>query len=509
MTVSGERNERERSVVCTLLTEPRAWKDLPPGFSEMDFECRDYREIYGAIDRHFIGAECEVDKELICRLYPDLAALITDACFPSVNLNGKLQAVAASLKDHHPAPETVIDAEPEPIPIPSLIEYLVRVEMFLRRFVVFPSEHESVAVTLWEAHTHLVERFEVSPILAVTSAEMRSGKTRVLDCLELLVPNPFRSVLPSEAVTYSILAQRPRPTFFLDEADAIFGVRPSDRTEGLRAIFNSGNQAGTPVFRVQFEKGRRKVETFDCFGPKAIAGIGRLPSTVADRSVLIRMRRRSPDEMILKFRRRTAKAEARELAFDWESVTLETVVPVPDELNDRAADSWEPLLAIADLAGGDWPTRARHAAIALSVEEDNPSVGMRLLADTREVFEGEDHLETAILLDRLHGLDASPWAEYFGKPLTARGLARLLEPYRVRPVLRRLGERRVRGYFRADFEDAWKRYTPSVLPVTSVTSVPSMPEDQDVTDVTVGTGYPGEDEEDAERDMRLALEDGN
>jgi hypothetical protein len=175
----------------------------------------------------------------------------------------------------------------------ALPQYLAAVHRFVRRYVAFPSDHEPIAVALWVAHAHLVDRFEASPLLAITSAEMRSGKTRLLDCLEVLVPTPFRVVIPSEAVVYTVLSQRPRPTLLLDEADAIFGAKTAERYEGLRAILNSGNRIGTPVLRVKLEGRRREVEAFDVFGPKAIAGIGDLPATVADRSVPIRMKRRA------------------------------------------------------------------------------------------------------------------------------------------------------------------------------------------------------------------------
>lgn len=372
--------------------------------------------------------------------------------------------------------------EPEPRNLP---DYLAGVERFLRRYVVFPSDHEPVAVALWIAHAHLVERFESSPILAVTSAEMRSGKTRVLDCLELLVPEPFRVVTPSEAVVYTVLAQRPRRTMLLDEADAIFGPRTAERYEGLRAILNAGNRQGTPVLRVKLEGRRREVDAFDVFGPKAIAGIGNLPSTVTDRAIPIRMKRRMPDEPIAKFRRRIAAAEAALIGCDWSAVPDVRDVAVPDELNDRAADSWEPLLAIADAAGGSWPTRARLAAVALSGEEDaTVSVGMRLLADIKDAFGDADHLTTAELLRRLHDLEDAPWADWYGAPLTGRALAKLLAPYRVVPLLRRVRGAPARGYFRADLEDAFRRYVPeSVTSVTSVT--PNVEPVTDVTDVTV------------------------
>jgi len=372
----------------------------------------------------------------------------------------------------------------EPAVAPALADYLALVEQFLRRYVVFPSEHEPVAVALWVAHAWLVEHFESSPILAVTSAEMRSGKTRVLDCLELLVPEPFRVVTPSEAVVYTVLAQRPRRTMLLDEADAIFGPRTAERYEGLRAILNAGNRQGTPVLRVKLEGRRREVDAFDVFGPKAIAGIGNLPSTVTDRAIPIRMKRRMPDEPIAKFRRRIAAAEATEIGCAWAGVTLGRDVMVPDELNDRAADSWEPLLAIADAAGGTWPTRARLAAVALSGEEEaTVSVGMRLLADIKEAFGNEDHLTTAELLHRLHDLEDAPWADWYGAPLSGRGLAKLLAPYRVVPLLRRVRGAPARGYFRSEFEDAFRRYVPE-----SVTSVTSVTRSRDpVTDVTLVT----------------------
>jgi hypothetical protein len=272
----------------------------------------------------------------------------------------------------------------------------------------------------------------------------------------------------------------------LDEADAIFGPRTAERYEGLRAILNAGNRKGTPVLRVKLEGRKREVDEFDVFGPKAIAGIGKLPDTVADRAIPIRLKRRAPGETVTKFRTRNAKAEAA--AIDLVPVvTLGTDVTVPDELNDRAADSWEPLLAIADAAGGLWPARARRAATAISSDEDDQvSVGMRLLADLRDVFKDADHLSTAELLGRLHELEEAPWGEWYGKPITARGLAKLLAPYGIGPVNRRVrpGAEKQRGYFRAEFTDAWQRYIP--VP-ESVPSVPSVPDDGVGADGTDGT----------------------
>lgn len=353
----------------------------------------------------------------------------------------------------------------------SLADYLVEVRDFITRYVVFGSEHEPVAVALWVAHAHLVDRFETSPILAVTSAEMRSGKTRVLDVLELLVPDPFRVVTPSEAVVYTVLSRRPRPTMLLDEADAIFGTRTAERYEGLRAILNAGNRQGTPVLRVKLEGRRREVDAFDVFGPKAIAGIGDLPATVTDRSVVIRMKRRAPSEPVAKFRTRIARAEAKHIVLDWTAVEVDPIADVPDELQDRAADSWEPLLAVADAAGGSWPSMARLAAVAISSSEEAPtSVGIRLLGEIKMVFSDDDHVTTAELLRRLHDIEDGPWADWYGSPLTGKELAKLLRPYRVGPLQKRVHGEVSRGYFRSDFTDAWQRYV-----LEDVPDVPDVP----------------------------------
>lgn len=355
----------------------------------------------------------------------------------------------------------------------ALAVYLGRVEAFLVRYIAFPSEHEAVAISLWVAHAHLVETFETSPILAITSAEKQSGKTRCLDCLEMLVPHPFRCVIPSEAVTYTVLSQRPRRTMLLDEADAIFGGRTSEKYEGLRAIFNAGNRQGTPVLRVKLDGGRREVDEFDVYGPKAIAGIGKLPDTVADRSIPIRMKRRALGDVVAKFRRRTAVAEGRSITMPKVDLADVADVAIPQELPDRAADGWESLLAIADAAAGEWPVRARIAAVALCSEHEiELSVGVRLLSDVRDVFGEPDYLATVDLLAALHRLDDAPWGEWYGKPLTARGLAKLLEPFGVYPQKKRTSDSKstFRGYFKAEFEDLWGRYLPVPAPATSATS---------------------------------------
>jgi hypothetical protein len=339
---------------------------------------------------------------------------------------------------------------------------------FTTRYVVFPGTATVDAVALWVPHTYVCDHFEASPYLAINSPEKRSGKTRLLDVLEQLVARPWRVITPSEAVLYRKIEDA-RPTLLFDEVDAVFGPKAPSAYEGLRALLNAGHRAGTTVPRCVGDGARMRVQDFSVFCAKALAGIGELPDTVADRAVRVRLARRAPGETVARFRHREATEAAAPLRAaleEWaESVDLRGARPeVPDELNDRAADCWEPLLAIADAAGGAWPERARIAALALSLgrTDDDGSLGIRLLADCHRVFKTDsaDRLSTEQLLERLVALEEAPWADLSGRTITARRLARLLHPYGIAPNVVRFGERTARGYLAEDFADTWARYLP-------------------------------------------------
>jgi len=377
----------------------------------------------------------------------------------------------------------------------ALRSYLSTVRAFLCRYIVFPSEHEPVALALWIAHTHLIESVDVSPVLAITSAELRSGKTLILDCMEFLVACPERMVTPSPAAAYTAISQRPRPTLLLDEADAIFTrKRKGDAdTEGLRAVFNAGNRRGVTVARVEMIGKKRVLERLDVFGCKAIAGIGKLPDTITDRSIVIRMRRKARSETVARFRYRRIRAEAEAItAPDWEAVPLVPLVPdLPEGMNDRAQDSWEPLLSIADAAGDVWPSMARQAAVVLSAEEaGNVSDGIKLLEDIRDVFGSETFVPSTVLLLLLYEVDESRWADYYGSQLSARRLAQLLMPYGIAPRQERVADDHspARGYFRCDLEDAWTRYLASALkePVQAVQAVQAVQDPPALVAVAAG-----------------------
>jgi hypothetical protein len=221
--------------------------------------------------------------------------------------------------------------------------------------------------------------------------------------------------------------------------------------------------------------GSKPVETEElpAFCPVALAGLGNVPDTIMTRCVVVRMRRRAPKEQIEPFRHRHHAAEGhalRDQLARWLAAIaqrFESVFPdMPAGIEDRAADVWEPLLAIADAAGGEWPARARTAAVTLVTQAAHHplTLGLRLLADIRACFTtvGADSMHGELLLQHLHELDESPWGELRGKPLDQRGLASMLAKYEIKPKNIRRDNRVVRGYAREDMYDAWARYLPSL-----------------------------------------------
>ena len=349
------------------------------------------------------------------------------------------------------------------------------VESFYRRFIAYPSEHAVVAHVLWTAHTHLLECFETTPRLAIMSAEKASGKTRLLEVTALFVPSPQLSFGASAAALVRIISKGHEdgeiPTILFDEIDNIFrGSSRDDGTGDLRAALNTGYRRGATSPRcVNHGAG---VVHFLCFAPLAVAGLRTLPDTLASRAIFIHMRRRAPDEEVESFRLRYHPAQAEPIMqelTDWcaqhAAAIFEFEPEIPDGIEDRNADIWEPLFTIADFAGGEWPDRARAAAIYLTgaAADDVLTKGVELLAHIREAFGDEDRLWTKELIIRLCARDESPWKDIRGNDIDDRGLASRLRPYGIKSKSVRIGgERTQKGYYSADFADAWNRYLPPV-----------------------------------------------
>jgi hypothetical protein len=202
----------------------------------------------------------------------------------------------------------------------------------------------------------------------------------------------------------------------------------------------------------------------------ALAGLGWLPDTIMTRAVVVRMRRRAPNERVEPYRRRDEAARGHALrdqlaawAAAHEAKWAETRPDMPDAIVDRDADVWEALLVIADAAGGEWPKRARAAAVELvkAAKARDPSLGIRLLADLRTVFIMADDAKamfTTDILKQLRALDDAPWDNIKGDALDARGLAWRLHQFDVESKQVRVGDVTGKGYRRVDLHDVWVRY---------------------------------------------------
>ncbi len=371
--------------------------------------------------------------------------------------------------------DEVVPREPE-----DGLALLGDLRTFVSRFVVL-STSQLVADVLWILHTHVLDSADVTPYLHITSAEKRSGKTRLLEVLGLFVARPWLT----GRVTAAVLVRKvdaEQPTLLLDESDAAF-KSGEEYSEALRGLLNTGHRRGGMSSLCVGQGAKITYKDFSTFCPKAIAGIGKLPDTVADRSIEIKLKRRSPAEDVERFRLRKVKPEAdalKERIVHWAGANLEALQGseprLPDELNDRAQDAWEALFAIADLVGGDWPRAARMSSIALTGgnAETDDSLGVRLLEDIRREFNRRrtDRITTAELIEALVSDDEAPWTDVRkGKPITAAGLGRLLRPFGIssrtiwlrndpdgEPDGIRSKDKTRKGYHRELFEDAWGRY---------------------------------------------------
>jgi len=346
------------------------------------------------------------------------------------------------------------------------------VEGYVKRFVIYPSEHARVAHVLWIAHAHLMDCWENTPRLAFMSAEKESGKTRALEITALFVPEPELVFNPSPAALIRIVAAG-MPTILHDEIDNVFrSPTADDKNATLLGILNQGYRPGATVPRCVGQGMNISVDRMPCYCPVAFAGLRTLPDTLASRSIFIHMKRRARDEHKEPFQLRYARDDAQKIMTalsewlgDIKEVMYDVRPVMPNGIEDRTADIWEPLFAIADRASDDWPARGRAAAVYLtgSARDDILTDGVELLAHIKEAFLGADKIWTSSLLQRLRDREESPWNDAMkgGKPLDDRGLALRLKPYGIKSKNVKLSGEVRKGYDWDDFADAWKRYLPA------------------------------------------------
>jgi hypothetical protein len=361
-------------------------------------------------------------------------------------------------------------------------DILTDVLEFVRRFVSL-TDAQLTIVTLWIVHTHTFEIYDGStPYLHISSPEKQCGKSRLLEVLELLTRKAwFTGHATPAALVRKIAADS--PTLLLDETDQ--ALKTGDEyAAALTGILNNGYRPGMPYTMCVGQGTKIVQKDFNVFCPKAIAGIGSLPDTIADRSVPIRMERQTGHKAE-KFRRREVLPVANPLHVriskwahrrqaDWLIARPE----FPPCLSDRQEDVIEPLLAIADDAGEDWSNRTRHALMELFAGGgDGESIRIKLLTDIRDVFANRlwEKIASAELAEALAGIETSPWGEWNkGKPMTPISLARQLKPFKIFPKNLRIPEGIVKGYDRDDFAAAWERYLPKAGSVPALGEIETL-----------------------------------
>lgn len=352
---------------------------------------------------------------------------------------------------------------PDPAPWPHPVEgaaLLNEIVAFIKRFIVARNE-TIVAAALWVVMTWLIDDVEVAPLAVITAPEKRCGKSQFLTVLAKLARRPLATSNITSAALFRVI-EAWNPTLIIDEADTF--MRDN---EALRGVLNSGHtRPSAYVLRTVGDDHTPK--QFSTWGAKAISGIGLLPATLMDRAIVLPLRRKLPHETVERLRHcdhaevAALVARIRRFTDDCRAAIKRARPKLPHELNDRAQDNWEPLLAIADCAGGAWPDMARRTALALNAEDDGPSsIGGELLADVREVFEASNtmRLSSSSLLASLITDDEGPWQTYDkGRPMKPRQLSKLLAGYGIKATTQRTGATTAKCYDRDQFDDAFKRY---------------------------------------------------
>jgi hypothetical protein len=359
---------------------------------------------------------------------------------------------------------------PDPVDGPGLLDSLVE---HLNRYVVLPHRHAVHALVLWVVLTYFDAVVNLLPLLLVTSPTKRCGKTKTVEVVGGLACR----ALPVSNITAAALYRaidRFHPTLLLDEADTFFNDDPE-----LRGVINAGHTRHTArVIRCVGDDSQPTL--FSTWCPKLIAMIGTPKDTILDRSIVISLQRKAPGETVAQLRADQVhlvfadlRRQIRRFADDHLDGMRTADATMPAGLHDRAADNWRPLVAIADLVGGEWPRLARLAAVemaAAGVRQDD-SIGALLLGDIREVFGTKSNISSKLLCEQLAAIEARPWATWgkHEKPITQNALARQLRPFDIEPRSMRLAatERApdqaelAKGYARADFDTAFARYAPS------------------------------------------------
>jgi hypothetical protein len=351
----------------------------------------------------------------------------------------------------------------DPVKPDELLNEIIR---FLEKHIVLP-EGGDVATALWVFHAHCLDAFELSPILQIKSPMKRCGKSTLLGIVGGLLPRNISSGSASSASVFRLI-DKFQVSICIDEAD----INVSGKNEFIELLNSSYLRKTARVLRCSGKD--HDPRPFSSWGPKVVAGIGNLSDTTEDRSIQINMRRKTfGDRKVVRYSvlgcmevLETLHSKLARFARNHIDELKNANPLIPEILGDRQADNWRSLLAIADLAGGEWPDKAREAALGLCGEGmGEEEIGEMLLWDLQKMLAergDEPKVFTEDIIYYLVNREDRPWPEYKNdRPITPPQLAKTLRGFGIKPKDVKINGKTKRGYFVADFKDAFARYLPA------------------------------------------------
>lgn len=333
--------------------------------------------------------------------------------------------------------------------------------------------HTRIATALWIVYTWAIDNMQIAPIACITAPEKRCGKTQLLTLIGDLCYKPLPTSNITSAALYRSI-QEWSPTLLIDEADSFL-----KDNEDLRGVINAGHSRKN-AYVIRCEGDDNKPTRFNVWCAKAISGIGHLPETIKDRSIILELRRKLPHEKKQRLRHTDQShwLKIKRQCLRWTQDHLQqirTIRPeLPEQLNDRAQDNWESIFIIAQVASPQWLEKANHAAMAINgIDVDTPSISEQLLTDIRAIFKdiGEQKIFSSGLVEALNADAENVWATWNrGQPITQSQLATRLKQFGIKSKDVRIGTVVKKGYDLKQFQDAFSRYLPKCN-ISSATSL--------------------------------------
>ncbi len=288
---------------------------------------------------------------------------------------------------------------PHPGPV-SLADLLTEIEAVINKHVIL-NPHAAAALAVWVLHTYTFELRDTVAYVAIESPEKRCGKTTLLSVLAAMAHRP----LISSNITVGALFRaihNCNPTLFIDEADTFLAGNGI-----MRGIINCGNTRRTAYVVRSSASNNSKlniqnsslppapatpdsgVKKYSCWCPKVIAMIGEAPDTISDRSIVVKMSRKLTTETcapLAALNTTEIRAKCARFALDAHNSIAQHPKITGQGLNDRAADTFDPLYVIARHAGPDWEKKLHAAATTLSATADSENSGAGLILDILDIF---------------------------------------------------------------------------------------------------------------------------